>query len=266
MKKFLLGFIRDEQGQDLVDGANLNRANLEGANLPGGRSRGARLTHAQLDSAKLGGANLVGAQLAHADLSDTDLSTAKLDEADLTSANLTDANLEEASLVGAQLRDAQLDGVNSRTPTSPTPTRRASQPAGGPGRLKRYFGKGDVLRNAHLEFDAGASVEIESLFEQCTIALGDGDGARGRQGRRALRVPDQGRGQDHDPRQVRRAREPRHRRRHAAHRQRRAGRSSARWSSRAEQTRFAFEPGCMLRMKIQQGKKDRAVSKGGRPR
>jgi hypothetical protein len=32
-----------------------------------------------------------------------------------------------------------------------------------------------------------------------------------------------------------------------------------------DQTRFAFEPGCMLRMKIQQGKKERA-SKGGRPR
>jgi hypothetical protein len=39
---------------------------------------------------------------------------------------------------------------------------------------RRYFGKGDVLRNASLEFDAGAFIEIESLFEQCTISLGQG--------------------------------------------------------------------------------------------
>jgi hypothetical protein len=38
----------------------------------------------------------------------------------------------------------------------------------------RYFGRGDVLRNASLQFDEGATVEIESLFEQCTIALGRG--------------------------------------------------------------------------------------------
>ena len=39
---------------------------------------------------------------------------------------------------------------------------------------RRYFGKGDVLRNASLEFDSGAFVEIESLFEQCSISLGEG--------------------------------------------------------------------------------------------
>jgi hypothetical protein len=39
---------------------------------------------------------------------------------------------------------------------------------------KRYFGPGDVLRNATLEFGEGASIEIESLFEQCSIALGHG--------------------------------------------------------------------------------------------
>jgi hypothetical protein len=39
---------------------------------------------------------------------------------------------------------------------------------------RRYFGRGDVLRNASLEFDSGALVEIESLFEQCTISLGKG--------------------------------------------------------------------------------------------
>ena len=39
---------------------------------------------------------------------------------------------------------------------------------------RRYFGRGDVLRNASLAFDAGAHVEIDSLFENCTITLGEG--------------------------------------------------------------------------------------------
>src|SRR5262249_29334621 len=39
---------------------------------------------------------------------------------------------------------------------------------------RRYFGRGDVLRNASLQFDAGAHVEIDSLFQNCTINLGEG--------------------------------------------------------------------------------------------
>ena len=38
----------------------------------------------------------------------------------------------------------------------------------------RYFGQGDVLRNATLEFGAGIKVHIESRFEHCSIALGQG--------------------------------------------------------------------------------------------
>ena len=38
----------------------------------------------------------------------------------------------------------------------------------------RYFGQGDVLRNATLEFGEGIKVQIESRFEQCSIALGRG--------------------------------------------------------------------------------------------
>jgi hypothetical protein len=39
---------------------------------------------------------------------------------------------------------------------------------------RRYFGHGDVLRNASLEFEPGARVEVDSLFENCSINLGDG--------------------------------------------------------------------------------------------
>ena len=37
----------------------------------------------------------------------------------------------------------------------------------------RYFGRGDVLRDADLRFDDGARVEIDSLFQNCTINIGD---------------------------------------------------------------------------------------------
>jgi hypothetical protein len=37
---------------------------------------------------------------------------------------------------------------------------------------RRYFGRGDVLRNATLAFDAGAQVEIDGLFQNCTINVG----------------------------------------------------------------------------------------------
>src|SRR6185503_8109080 len=38
----------------------------------------------------------------------------------------------------------------------------------------RYFGRGDVLRDAELRFDDGARVEIDSLFQNCTINIGSG--------------------------------------------------------------------------------------------
>lgn len=39
---------------------------------------------------------------------------------------------------------------------------------------RRYFGPGDVLRNAALEFGDKTSVEIESRFENCSVVLGEG--------------------------------------------------------------------------------------------
>jgi hypothetical protein len=51
----------------------------------------------------------------------------------------------------------------------------ATSAAGPPSdQAKRYFGKGDVLRNATLEFGDESVVEIESRFENCAIALAPG--------------------------------------------------------------------------------------------
>ena len=137
-------------------------------------------------------------------------------------------------------------------------------PAAGPGPGKRYFGKGDVLRNAHLEFDSGASVEIESLFEQCTIALGKGtELVVGKSGvLQGCQISGSGLITIHGKFVEREA----------------PGISGATQllvsaggsligavEQPAEYTRFAFEPGCMLRMKIRQGKNGAGVGGNDRP-
>jgi hypothetical protein len=129
---------------------------------------------------------------------------------------------------------------------------------------KRYFGKGDVLRNAHLEFNAGVVVEIESLFEHCTISLGDATELvvgksgmlSGCQIKGSGKVTIHGKFVERESPGI-------------------TGVTQLLVSSGgslfgaveqpADLTRFAFEPGCVLRMKIQQDKAERA-SKSARAR
>ncbi len=163
------------EGADLR-GANLSRASLEGANLTGARLQGAELSYAQLESAVLGGADLSNAILVHAELSHAYLGGAKLNGAKLTNADLTKANLEEADLRQAELTGADLKGANLtgvKSSNGLPGAQAAARPANGSANA-RYFGRGDVLKGATLRLEAGARVEVESLFEQCTIELGEG--------------------------------------------------------------------------------------------
>jgi uncharacterized protein YjbI with pentapeptide repeats len=200
--------------------------------------------------------------LSHAMLGEADLSTAKLDEADLTNADLTSANLEEASLVRAKLRDAQLKDANLKNANLTDADIPSMAPQRSDATLKRYFGKGDVLRNAHLEFNAGASVEIESLFEQCTIALGDATELvvgksgvlSGCQVRGAGRITVHGKFVERESPGI------------AGATQlvvSAGGSITGAVEQPAELTRFAFEPGCILRMKIH-SKKDGPGDRVGR--
>jgi uncharacterized protein YjbI with pentapeptide repeats len=163
------------EGADLR-GANLSRASLEGANLTGARLIGAELSYAQLESAVLGGADLTNAVLVHAELSHAYLGGAKLNGAKLTNADLSKANLEEADLRQADLTGAELKGANlTGVKTSNGLPGAAARPTNGQlAPNARYFGRGDVLKGATLRLEAGARVEVESLFEQCTIELGEG--------------------------------------------------------------------------------------------
>ena len=93
---------------------------------------------------------------------------------------------------------------------------------------RRYFGKGDVLRNASLEFDSGAFVEIESLFEQCSISLGKGTELVVGKGGVLSDCQIRGRRKHHHQRSFLREPEPGHRRSRAGRRER--GRRSRRRS------------------------------------
>lgn len=288
------------QGADL-SGARLTHAQLELAKLGGARLVGAQLAHAGLAEADLSTAKLEGADLANTDLTSANLEEADLSRAQLRDAQLGEATLTRADLSGADLRRAVLHGARIEGATftgakvhglagtgGTVQTVRAdwvddSVEGNGASRVtgaavlallsgrpvatsanKRYFGRGDVLRNAHLEFDAGAAVEIESLFEHCTIALGDGtefvvgrDGVlSGCQIRGAGRITIHGKVVEQESPAI-------------------AGPTQLVVSSAGslvgaieqppELTRFAFEPGCRLQVKIQQSKKERST-KSGRPR
>jgi uncharacterized protein YjbI with pentapeptide repeats len=287
------------QGADL-SGARLTHAQLDLAKLGGARLVGAQLSHASLAEADLSTSKLDDADLTNTDLTSANLEEASLARALLRDAQLGEATLIRADLSGADLRRAILTGAhldfanvaeakvhglvgpgavppglrgdwvdNSVEGNAAT---RATGPAldaifsgrrttVAPPANKRYFGKGDVLRNAHLEFDAGAAVEIESLFEDCTIALGDGTELvigkggvlQGCQIRGSGRITIHGKFVEQEAPGI-------------------VGATQLVVSANGslvgaieqppELTRFGFEPGCMLRVKIQQSKKERATKSG----
>jgi hypothetical protein len=149
------------------------------------------LSNAELDDAYLGGAKLERAQLVNASLTNASLEEANLSGADLRHAKLAGVRLTHAKLTGAKIAgmtgtgsdaavdaawlDASPDGDGSTKLEGPRIDAALSgrREAIGDGN-RRYFGRGDVLRNATLQFDGGARVEIDSLFDNCTINLGEG--------------------------------------------------------------------------------------------
>jgi len=176
-------------------GANLARANLEGASLTGANLSGAQLAFAQVSSANLTGADLRNAILTHANFEESTLGAVKAIEADLRAANLHGATLTKADLTGAKV--AGLIGTGHPLGELLVAWLDTSEAGDGSGRItngeipgllsglrgpaeatapaaRRYFGQGDVLKNATLDFEAGARVQIDSLFEKCIINLGTG--------------------------------------------------------------------------------------------
>jgi len=186
--------------------ADLSNANLRSANLEEADFTDARLNDAELIGVNARAAKFVGASLLKVNLSNANLTDADLEKADARHANLTGATLDGAHVNGLKVGglsgtgkpmknlrgewidvtiagdggtragSSQIAGILAgETPTLVSPSQLPLlAPGGGPLPTKRYFGRGDTFRNASLEFGDGATVEIQSLFEQCSIALGDG--------------------------------------------------------------------------------------------
>ena len=185
-----------------LSNARLNFAQLELANLGGAILENVQLANADLSGAYLGGANFLRANLKHALLKKANLEEADLSEADLRESNLKGANLAGTTMTGAKIYGFEVDvdqlsmiiaewvdfselaDGETRSPGASVveqyeQMRSGVGSAGGSaasssGQAKRFFGQGDVLRNATLEFGEKSQVEIESRFENCSIALGAG--------------------------------------------------------------------------------------------
>jgi hypothetical protein len=129
-----------------MERCNLDSANLSSANLRGIDGRRANFANAVLLGADLSEARLAGAAMTNAALSGM-------------IAEWIDGSLAEEGdkrIAREQVLDFLL-GKNE-----------PAEPA------TRYFGKGDVLRDATLTFGRDSKIHIDSRFENCSIALGEG--------------------------------------------------------------------------------------------
>jgi hypothetical protein len=180
--------------------ANFTRASLQRADFAEAELTEAIFEGGALEEVNLAGANCERSNFAEADLSNAKLEGACLEGADLRKANLDGASLKRAMMAGARLHGAELDadqleGVEAEwldmtaegdgsKRTALADFGKLGQAPAADGKVRRFFGAGDVLRNAELEFDDGAHVEIQSRFERCNIRLGkDAELIVGAQGR-----------------------------------------------------------------------------------
>jgi uncharacterized protein YjbI with pentapeptide repeats len=177
--------------------ARLEKANLEEADLSGANLREANLREAYLQSTNFSRTFLEGtifdkATLASAIFADADLRRSFMREAKLSGVVMTGAKLFGVEVLPEQLSGVKAEWVDfsaeanqkthingeglveqfRRTLNGAAPAVSANLAAPAHDQTKRFFGKGDVLRNATLEFGDKSVVEIESRFEKCAITLG----------------------------------------------------------------------------------------------
>jgi len=183
--------VRTDLRNACLDRANLEAADLSDANLGGARARNlyaesAGLCRAILEAALLEESTFLRADLSFADLRGTSVRGVVLDGARMTGTKLAGADLLPDQLGGivadwvdfsTHSDELRIEGsvarefVERMRSAAFSPISAAVSSSGQP---KRFFGKGDVLRHAALEFDEDSVVEVESRLEQCSIALKDG--------------------------------------------------------------------------------------------
>ncbi|TMQ02401.1 MAG: pentapeptide repeat-containing protein [Deltaproteobacteria bacterium] len=172
--------------------ARFSNASMAGANLEDAVLRGAVLDETVLHRAIARNTDFTGGSLVKTNFSGADLTGAKLGGADIRHATFARAQLAGAILTGAKV--AGLIGTGLPLGSIEVTWLDLSPAGDGTQRVengvipsvltvgavqlavedtrRRYFGRGDVLRNATLQFDSSAKVEIDSLFQNCTINVG----------------------------------------------------------------------------------------------
>lgn len=174
--------------------ANLEAADFSGANLTGADLTGCYCAETKFEKAKLEGAVIESCALSRADLRGANLKGARARDAKFDGAKMTGALLLGIDVAPDQFVSADAEWVSFSTPTSevkvygqdiaeylssegtvayaPVAATPMAPPQGDPNR--RFFGAGDILKNATLEFRENSIVEVESTFEKCMIGLRDG--------------------------------------------------------------------------------------------
>lgn len=169
--------------------ARLNRATLRHAVLDGSDFRSASLNECNLEQSSAQRACLQGASMVLARLRSADFRHSKLDKADLRKTRCRDIKLQSASLHAARIAELDLgttllgdfpddqcdlspSGDGSSFGTLQDLKRKARKSA--PPENERYFGAGDVLKNAELRYESGTEVRIDGQFDNCTLKLAAG--------------------------------------------------------------------------------------------
>lgn len=185
-----------ELGAATLSGADLEGADLDNAMLSGADLSDANLSHALMNDAdltevsaqrarfcqaSLKRASLLRANLRDADLSEADARHANFEGADVSNALLEGARFGKAALVGITAESVRGDVIDVSEQGDGSELVKGARVASFlAGRVepaasgRRYFGRGDVLRDAVLVFEPNSSVHIDSRFENCSLSLGEG--------------------------------------------------------------------------------------------
>ena len=183
--------VKTDLGNSCLDRANLEASDLSDANLAGSRARNLYGESGSFSRAIFEGTNLEECVFTGADLSFADLRGTSVRGASFDGARMTGAKLAGADLLPDQLHSIVADWVDFSTHTDEVRVEGAlardfvsrmrsaafspiSAAVSSAGQPKRFFGKGDVLRHATLEFGEDSMVEVESRLEECSIALKEG--------------------------------------------------------------------------------------------
>ncbi len=166
-------------GGAILRGSDLARGNLQAANLEEADLTDADLRDANLSTAVLAGAVLDGARVFGAALTELQLESSRTAWVDLSAGGDRSEKAERARLGGfprlalvranGNAAGGELGaGAAPAVLVAPAPVAVVLEPGA------RYFGRGDVLRNAELAFAPGAVVTVEGTFDRCQLHLGEG--------------------------------------------------------------------------------------------